>query len=146
MIRPGDRVRMHYTITLEDGRIADSTRDADCDALEFTMGGGDMHPCLERLVEQLEDGDIRSFTLPPEQAFGMPDPRAIQAMGLDEFPRGMHLQPGLLVGFDLPTGEQVPGLILSIEGRRVNVDFNHPLAGHTITVDLEILGVNHCCC
>ncbi|MCG5515725.1 MULTISPECIES: peptidylprolyl isomerase [unclassified Ectothiorhodospira] len=141
MITAGSRVRMHYTITLENGQVADSTREDPVEPVEFTVGQGELHGALEGLVTALSEGESCTTTLPPEQAFGFATAQAVQTMERSDFPEAMPLEPGLLVGFDTPTGEQIPGLIRKIEGDRVIVDFNHPLAGHTITVEIEVLSV-----
>ena len=141
MISPGSRVRMHYTITLENGQVADSTREDEGEPVEFTVGEGELHGALEGLVTELSEGESRTTTLPPERAFGFTTAQAVQIMERSDFPEDMPLEPGLLVGFDTPKGEQIPGLIREIEGNRVTVDFNHPLAGHEITVEIEVLSV-----
>ena len=62
-------------------------------------------------------------------------------MPRSEFPADMPLEPGLIVGFTTPSGEEVPGAIQEIKGDDVVVDFNHPLAGHEVIFDVEILEV-----
>ncbi|SIT70188.1 FKBP-type peptidyl-prolyl cis-trans isomerase SlpA [Ectothiorhodosinus mongolicus] len=141
MITPGSRVRMHYTITLEDGRVVDDTRQPQSQAVEFVVGSGEFHECLEGLIAGLDVGMRQQTTLPPEKAFGLPSSSAIQTMPRGDFPKDMELELGMLIGFDTPTGTQIPGVIQALEADQVRVDFNHPLAGHTIVVDVEILEV-----
>ena len=50
-------------------------------------------------------------------------------------------QEGVIVAFAMPDGEEFPGTIVAVGDKQVNVDFNHPLAGHEITFDVEILEV-----
>ena len=52
------------------------------------------------------------------------------------------LVDGYIAGFLLIEGSELPGIIRAVEGMSVTVDFNHPLAGHTVTFEVEILGVD----
>ena len=59
-----------------------------------------------------------------------------------DFPPDMELQRGVIISFALPDGEEYPGMITEVGEQQVTVDFNHPLAGHEITFDVEILEVS----
>lgn len=142
MIRPGSRVRMHVRLCLDDGTVADDTRADGDEPVTFTVGTGELLPGLETVVMGLATGDRHTVTLPPEQAYGFASPRAVQTLPHDDFPRDLPLKEGLVLGFDTPTGEQIPGLIRRIGEDGVTVDFNHPLAGQAVTVTVEILAVD----
>lgn len=139
MIAYGSKVRMHYTIALEDGMVADTTEGEA--PFEFVMGAGDLEEGLELALIGLEPGDKQTLTLTPDQAFGYPSPAAVQDMPLSDFPPNMQLKPGLIVTFSTPTGDELPGTIMEVDKDTVKVDFNHPLAGHEITYSVEILDV-----
>jgi FKBP-type peptidyl-prolyl cis-trans isomerase SlpA len=62
-------------------------------------------------------------------------------MSRADFDTGIELEEGVIVGFETPEGEELAGAILSIDEDTVNVDFNHPMAGHTIIFDVEIIDV-----
>ena len=53
----------------------------------------------------------------------------------------MALEPGCVIGVDTPEGEELAGMIVATEGDAVEVDFNHPLAGHVVIFDVEIIEV-----
>jgi FKBP-type peptidyl-prolyl cis-trans isomerase 2 len=57
------------------------------------------------------------------------------------FPADIELTPGNLIAFDTPAGEEIAGTLLSLDEQTVEVDLNHPLAGHRIIFDVEILDV-----
>ncbi|MFP4243780.1 MAG: peptidylprolyl isomerase [Ectothiorhodospira sp.] len=141
MIPNGSRVTLHYTLALEDGRVADSTRGEGDGPVTFTLGKGEIHPALEDLVGGMAAGEHLHTRLPPERGFGWRSPRAIHPLPRGDFPSGIPPEPGSLIGFDTPAGDQVPGRVLAVENDTVTVDFNHPLAGHTLRVELEILSV-----
>ncbi len=138
-ISPGCRVKMHYTITLADGTVADSTREAE--PIEFTMGDGTLVEGLELALYGLKAGEQQAVTLEPRQTFGFPDPENVHTLPRSEFPVDMRPEEGQIVAFSTPSGEEVPGAIVSVNDQEVTVDFNHPLAGHEIRFDVEILAI-----
>ena len=140
VIGPGSKVRMHFNITLEDGTVAETTRD-DNEPIEFIMGDGTMVQGLELALYGLKAGDKQTLTIEPKLAFGYPDPNNVHSMPRDDFPTGMQLAKGVIVGFNTPAGDEVPGTIMEVGESEVKVDFNHPLAGHEITFEVEIISV-----
>lgn len=136
----GSRVRMHYSIALEDGTIADSTWDDD-EPLEFNVGDGTMVEGLELALIGLKPGDQQTLRIGPEIGYGFHDPDNVHVMPRADFTEDMKLEHGQIIGFTAPSGLEVPGTILAIEDGKVKVDFNHPLAGHEITFTVEILSV-----
>ena len=113
-IGAGSTVTMHYSLSLDDGTIVDSTFDAD-EPLTFTMGDGTLIQGLEYAVVGLKKGDQQSLNISPDVGFGYRDESAIQELKRSEFSEEMDLKPGLVVEFDSPSGLQVPGTILEIK-------------------------------
>lgn len=139
IIRPGSRVKLHLSITLEDGTVAESTFD---DApMEVVIGDGTLHEGLEQALCGLTPNTSRSIRLSPEQGFGRPDPDARHTLSRDEFPPDLDTEPGVIVLFTTPAGDEVPGTIRAVDENGVEVDFNHPLAGHEIVLSVAILTV-----
>ena len=64
----GKRIRVHYTGTLSDGEVFDSSRGRN--PLEFTVGAGQMIPGFDRGVVGMKVGEERTLVLPPEEAYG----------------------------------------------------------------------------
>lgn len=135
----GSEVLMHFTIFLEDGTIAETTEGED--PLHFVMGDETLVEGLELALFGLKAGDKQSLKIDPETAYGYPDPENIHAMARTDFPDDMELKPGVIVSFALPDGEEYPGMITEVGDEQVTVDFNHPLAGHEILFEVEILEV-----
>jgi len=138
-IRHGATVVMHYTILLEDGMVADTTEGEE--PFRFTVGDGSLIQGLELALFGLKAGDHQRLRISPENGFGAHDPNGIHEMPRAAFPPGMELEEGQIIGFDTPAGEELPGAILEVDEDTVKVDFNHPLAGHEITFEVEILSV-----
>ena len=138
-IQPGSEVVMHFSITLEDGTVADSTEGEE--PLQFVMGDQTLIEGLELALYGLKVGDKQSLIIEPENAYGYPDPENIHAMQRDDFPDEMEIKKGVIVGFATPAGDEFPGTVTEIDETQVTVDFNHPIAGHEIVFDVEILGI-----
>lgn len=138
-IQHGSAVVMNFTITLEDGTVADTTEGEE--PLRFVMGDETLIEGLELALYGLKAGDIQSLKIGPENAYGYPDPDNIHAMLRDEFPADLKIEEGAIVAFAMPDGEEYPGTIVGLGDKEVRVDFNHPLAGHEITFDVEIMEV-----
>ena len=139
-IEPGRRVSLHFTLSLTDGTVVETTRDAN-EPLEFVLGDGTLLENLEAVLEGMCQGDKRSVQLSPEAAFGYSDPESVQHMPRSQFAAEMALEPGMVVGFNLPTGEEVPGTIVEISEDIVTVDFSHPLVNRDLVFEVEVLDV-----
>ncbi len=142
LIAPGSRVVMHYRLALEDGNVVDSTWDDD-EPIAFVVGDGTMAAGLDDALQGLKEGDHVTLHLAPDQAFGQKDTANIHAMSREEFDPQMPLEQGMVIGFTLPNGEELPGMILEVEAESVLVDFNHPLSGHTIMFEVLLLSVEN---
>jgi FKBP-type peptidyl-prolyl cis-trans isomerase SlpA len=139
-IVPGVRVRLHLAINLEDGHEAISTFGEE--PVECVMGDGTLQPGLELALYGLSAGETQRLRLLPEQAFGLRDTGLIRHMPLSDFEAAFTPEVGQVIAFALPNGEEAAGTVLAVEQGQVEMDFNHPLAGHEIEFVVEILEVS----
>ncbi|PSJ42678.1 FKBP-type peptidyl-prolyl cis-trans isomerase [Zobellella endophytica] len=140
-IGPRSEVLFHFTIKLEDGSVADSTQLHGKPA-KLQMGDGSLTPSFEACLLGLEAGTSKSFELGPEDAFGPVNPDNIHHMERSRFAADMELEEGAILSFTQPNGAEIPGIVRGVAGDSVTVDFNHPLAGRTVTFEVEILAVD----
>jgi len=138
-ILPGCPVTLHLSIALEDGTEAISTFGEE--PVNLTMGDGTLQPGLELALYGLKAGDTQTLSLLPEQAYGLRDPGLIQYMPMTDFEASFTPEVGQIIAFSLPNGEEAAGSVIGVDEGRVEVDFNHPLAGHEISFRVEILDV-----
>lgn len=138
-ISPESTVTLHLSLTLKDGTVAESTFDDE--PLTFTMGDGSLAEGLELGLYGLRPGDTQRLELYPEQAFGLRDPGKVHQLPRADFAAELALEPGLVIGFDAPGGEELSGTIIAFDDATVEVDFNHPLAGRVVIFDVEIIDV-----
>jgi FKBP-type peptidyl-prolyl cis-trans isomerase SlpA len=138
-VQANSRIRWRYQLFLPDGYRVETSENPQGDILQ--LGQGDMHPNLEHALVGLPEGEMTRLILLASEAFGMPDENAIQWLPRDSFPADMALADRQIISFALPSGQEIPGTILCIADDKVQVDFNHPLAGHHISFELEILAI-----
>lgn len=138
-VSPGSTVTLHLSLTLDDGTVAESSFGGE--PVTFTMGEGTLAPGLELALYGLYPGERQRIELEPVQAFGRRDPLNIHRVPRAAFPPDMDIAPGVIVGFETPDGEEVGGAVLALDDEAVEVDFNHPLAGHVILFEAEIIAV-----
>ena len=141
VIEPGCRVRIHYTLSLPDGSVVDSTRDGD--PASWVIGDGECVELLESRLLGLQAGDRRRFEISAAESSSGPayDPAARQVLPRADFPPEAEPAPGQIIAFATPNGDEVPGWIVAVNEHEVVVDFSHPLVGRDLVFDVEILAV-----
>ncbi len=135
-VQEGSTLDITFTLSLIDDTIVEQTEEDEL--FRFTLGDGQFISQLEGILIGLEEGTKGKFVLYPEDAFGEKDPNNIQTMRLADFPEDMPLNEGHVIGFNSPTGDEIPGTVFKVEGDEVLIDFNHPLSGETLIFEAMI--------
>ena len=131
-------VTLHFALRLENGDTVDSTFDKD--PATFKVGDGNLLPGFEAAIFGFKAGDKRTLEILPENAFGQPNPQNVQIIARSQF-KDMELSEGLLVIFNDAANTELPGVVKGFDDDQVTIDFNHPLAGKTLTFEVEIKDV-----
>ncbi|WP_447589230.1 FKBP-type peptidyl-prolyl cis-trans isomerase [Aquipseudomonas campi] len=137
-IGPEKEVTLHFALKLANGDVVDSTFDKQ--PATFKVGDGNLLPGFEAALFGFKAGDKRSVQVEPENAFGQPNPQNVQIMPRSQF-QDMELSEGLLVIFNDAANTELPGVVKAFDDAQVTIDFNHPLAGKTLSFDVEIIAV-----
>lgn len=132
-------ISIHFSLTLADGSPVDGTLDGE--PMDFTMGDGSMITAMEEVILGLSVGDKQQVSLDPRDTFGFPDDANKHWMKKSGFSQDVSLEEGLMIEFETPRGDQVPGILLEITDDKVLVDFNHPLAGHEVIFSVELIEI-----
>ncbi|MGB7912068.1 MAG: peptidylprolyl isomerase [Desulfobaccales bacterium] len=136
-VKNGDFVQLHYTGSLEDGTVFDSS--VGRQPLEFQVGAGGIIAGFNDAVVGMEVNAENQVTLAPDKAYGEPRDDLKR-----EFPKDMlgdhPIEVGQELRFTSPHGP-VTGTVLAIEPDKFVMDFNHRLAGKTLLFKIKILGV-----
>lgn len=138
--RSGDTVTVHYRGTLEDGTVFDSSEGRA--PLLFTLGAGDVISGFEAAVIGLEVGEKAVATIPPEEAYGPRHEEAVQEVPIDLFGEAAP-DIGDVVSVIADDGSQLAATVAAISDdlMTVTLDFNHPLAGRTLTFEIELVEI-----
>ncbi|WP_052283105.1 FKBP-type peptidyl-prolyl cis-trans isomerase [Kluyvera genomosp. 1] len=140
-IQSNSAVLVHFTLKLDDGSTAESTRSNGKPAM-FRLGDATLSEGLEQHLLGLKAGDKKAFSLEPDAAFGISTPDLIQYFSRREFMDAGEPTIGAIMLFTAMDGSEMPGVVREINGDSITVDFNHPLAGHTVHFDIEVLEVD----
>jgi len=135
----GTRVTLHFALKFENGDVVDTTFDKDAATLE--VGDESLPENFEAYLMGMKAGDKASYQVPPEKAFGQHNPNNLQTFKRHEFSADMVLEPGVMISFADARQQELPGMVSRVEGDEVEVDFNHPLSGRTLTFEVEIVDV-----
>jgi len=138
-IKQGDSVRVHYTGTLEDGVVFDSSRDRN--PLEFVLGKRMLIEGFEKALIGRKAGDQVRVTIPADEAYGDVNEQLIFNVPLHEVPSHITPEPGLQLSLSSPEGD-LEVTITHVDSDMIVIDANHPLAGKDLTFDIEVVSVN----
>jgi len=130
-------VSMHYTVSSADGAEIDSTEGST--PLDFIFGHGYLIAGLEKALSGLEANAKLDTTVPAEEAYGPRHEELVQAVPINMF-EGMEPQVGMQFRATTEQGEQSV-IIIDVTDEHVVVDGNHPLAGHDLTFNVEVVSV-----
>ena len=135
----GDTVRVHYTGTLDDGTVFDSSQGRD--PLEFTIGQGKVIPGFEQAVVGLGLGETIKTEIPADQAYGGRDERLIMEVPRDRIPRHIQIAIDDRLQVRRPDGGMMVVTVTAMSESSVTLDGNHPLAGMDLTFDIELVEI-----
>lgn len=136
----GDTVKIHYTGTLSDGSVFDSSRDSS--PIEFALGTQSVIPGFEAAILGMSVGESKTFTIPCVDAYGEHDARMVQDVPRSELPPEMPLELGMRLTARGEQGQEIPLVITALDDQMVRLDGNHPLAGEDLTFDIMLVSIN----
>jgi len=136
MIKKGDKIQVHYTGTLDDGTIFDSSEGKE--PLAFEAGAGQMIKGFDQAVIGMKVGEEKTIKIPPEEAYGEYNKEFIQKVPKDKIPPEAKLDDTLIVS--TATGQR-QAKIIELTDTEATLDLNHPLAGKTLNFKIKIVEV-----
>ncbi len=137
-IGPETVVVFHYTLRNEAGEELESSRGAEPTA--YLHGANNIIPGLESAMDGKTAGDVFSATVQPEQAYGQPSADKVQRVPVKHLLFKGKLRPGMVVQLNTSEG-RIPVTVTKAGRHSADIDTNHPLAGQTLTFDIEVVDV-----
>ncbi|MFC7705382.1 peptidylprolyl isomerase [Plastorhodobacter daqingensis] len=138
-VKTGDTVRIHYTGSLDDGSVFDTSEGRE--PLEFTVGSGQIIPGLDAALPGMSIGEEKTVTVPADQAYGPHDPNGRQSIPRDQVPENIPLDIGTTLELTLPDGRAMPVVVAEVSEDAVVLDANHPLAGRDLTFAVRMVEI-----
>ena len=138
-VTKGDLVQVHYTGKLSDGEEFDSSRGEE--PLKVEIGAGQLIQGFEDCLLGMSIGESKTVIIPPDQAYGLRHEEMVRAVTLDQLPDGLEVQEGMVLESSDQQGHRVELRVTEIDGDKVVLDMNHPLAGETLTFDIEVVEI-----
>jgi FKBP-type peptidyl-prolyl cis-trans isomerase SlyD len=128
-------VTLDYELIVEEETL-ESTEEGE--PIHFIQGLGQIIPGLEDALYGLKVGDQKTLTIQPEDAYGEYDPESLQEVKIEEFSEEVPLDVGTFLDLRDDEDEVLSAQIIAADEETVTLDFNHPLAGKTLTFKITV--------
>lgn len=138
-VKDGDTVKVHYTGTLKDGTVFDTS--AEREPLEFTLGQGQLIPGFEKAVQGLAVGDSTEVDIPSDEAYGESREDLVISVPKDQLPDDVEPQIGMQLQVNQQDGQPIPVRITEVGEENLTLDANHPLAGQDLKFEIELVEI-----
>jgi FKBP-type peptidyl-prolyl cis-trans isomerase 2 len=132
----GDTVRVHYTVRLENGEVADSSRMGE--PLEVTLGHEPAYSRFRAGADSYESRRYKTFSVPAADATGRTTKNSSWVVGKEELPEDIEAEVGMQLQAVQADGSVMIFTVTAVAEDTITVDGNHPLAGHDLTFDIEL--------
>ena len=136
----GKTVSIHYTGRFDNGDVFDSSEGRD--PLAFELGAGQVIAGMDEAVASMAVGDKQTVKIPPEAAYGERDERLVQEVPKDALQGQVAPEVGMQLQSQAPNGQIMQLVVTEVAEETFTVDANHPLAGQTLTFDIELVSVD----
>jgi len=137
--KSGDTVKVHYSGTLSDGTVFDSSQDRE--PLEFTIGQNMVIPGFENGIVGMNEGDSREIPIPAAEAYGAYNENLVAAVPRSQVPAEMELELGMILQVRSPEGALARAMVRQITDAEVTLDLNHPLAGQDLVFQVQLVKI-----
>lgn len=166
--KQGDKVKIDYVGTLDDGTVFDSTypdeegtdscsdEECACDSddcseddcgcgghhetgpMELTIGNGDFFPQFDELLVGMKTGETKTISIPAEEAFGEYDNDKVFTVPRSDIPEDMKPEEGDELLLTNEDDEQLEVVVVGVTPESVTFDANHPLAGEELKFEITL--------
>jgi peptidylprolyl isomerase len=138
MVSDGQTAKIHFTATLGDGSVFDSSEGTE--PLAFEVGSGAMIPGLESAVREMEVGETKTVHVGRQDAFGEVRDELIAVVPRERFTDAVEPEQGMAIQVQTEQGV-LPARVVEVSDQGVKIDANHPLAGKDVTFEVSLLEV-----
>jgi FKBP-type peptidyl-prolyl cis-trans isomerase 2 len=137
--KSGDRVKVHYTVKLEDGTVFDSSKERA--PLELTLGDGKLIKGFEQAVLGMSPGEMKIAKVPSDDAYGPHSAEMMVSFERERLPHDLDPKVGQQLEIQRQDGRKIPAVVTEVSPAAIIVDANHPLAGKDLTFEIQLVEV-----
>lgn len=130
-------VQFHYTLT-EAGAELESTKGSD--PMAYLHGHQNIIAGLEKAMEGKAAGESFSVTVEPAEAYGERKDGLAQRIPIKHLQGAKKWRPGMTAWVETDQGHRQV-TVTKVGKFNADCDLNHPLAGKTLTFDVDIVEV-----
>lgn len=138
-VKENDTVKIHYTGKLQDGQVFDSSLERD--PIEFTIGGGQIIPGLEKGLIDMKVNDNKTIEIPQAEAYGDVQKELFQEVPKEQLPQEITPEVGMGLVAKNPDGSERQLRVAEVKDDSIVIDANHPLAGKDLIFDVEVVEI-----
>jgi len=138
-IRDGDVVQVHYTGKLKTGEVFDSSKEKE--PLQLKIGEGKIIPGFEQALLGMQQGEKKTFDLSPDEAYGDRSDDRVHVIERKQVPPDLNLEVGMQLALEAQGQEPIPAQVVDLSEETVTLDTNHPLAGKSITFEIDVVDI-----
>lgn len=139
-IKNNDTVEVHYTGTLADGQVFDSSLKRE--PLKFTLGQGQLIPGFEAGLIDMGVSEKKTIQIPSGEAYGQRKDEMMHEVKKNQLPPEIKPEVGMPLVSQTPEGQEMHFTIAEVKDESIVVDGNHPLAGKDLTFEVEVVSIN----
>lgn len=131
-------ISFDYQVRNSRAEVLDSSEQTG--PMAYIHGYASIIPGLEKALEGRAAGDTLNVVVPPVEAYGLREERRMGEVSRSIFPEGAEIKPGMRFRAQSEHGTDNV-VVVAVNGDKITVDSNHPLAGETLTFDVTVRDV-----
>ncbi len=143
-ITENSTISIAFVGKLDNGEIFKTVEEQN--PLTVKLGTHELPPTLENALIGMHTGETKKIRLTPEEGYGQRQKMLLQELHIDTFGGKVEPKPGMILSLKVQkegTEHSVPATVMEVKNDVVTVDYNHPLAGHHLTYEVQILDVKN---
>ena len=142
LIQPGSFLTLHYRLSGPQGDIINTFGGPPA---TLSLGNGELSPAMEARLMGLAEGEHVTLDMSAGEAFGERNPdmlQWVQRQLLAQFGEAdAQYHVGEVLEFPAPDNGRYAGAVVQVREDAVLFDFNHPLAGKAVSLEVHVIGV-----
>ena len=138
-VKVNSTIKVNYTGKLANGQVFDTSEGKE--PIEFVLGQERLIPGFEKGLIDMKLNEKKTIEIVKDEAYGEPNPALIQEVKKSELPQDMEPQVGMGLVSKSPDGQEINLMVVEVKEDSIVIDGNHPLAGHDLVFDVEVVEI-----